>query len=819
MTEAQQQLALERARQGDGRALAALLVSFRPSLQALVGAQQPSRPGAAGLVQEALREAQRTFAQFQGRTVAEFAAWLRSLLQPSPSPTLHVDPEPPRRAARRDQTDCGSVSAPQALAPPSGADSWATWDGSGQPPHESIGRYVILQPLGGGGMGVVYKAHDPNLQRTVAIKVPRFDEPHHASPVARLRFLREARAAAAIRHPHVCPIHDVGEHDGVPYVVMAFVEGQSLAERLASRRPFDCRSAVRLAREIAEALAAVHAHGIIHRDLKPGNILLDRSGHAVLTDFGLSRFEHDTEHLTQEGALTGTPAYMAPEQARRDQVDARSDLFSLGSVLYELFTGELPFKGSTVIAVLTSLVLDRPRPVAELKPDLPPELVEVLMQLLDKDPRQRPRSAQEVVERLQAVERALAGEPTPAPRARARPTPAKTSRPRTAKVPRAAKADTHRATPQRQAPRWSRGPGKRSVVRILVGVLAGFAATFVVIWLCGPAARSTTDSEQSAARRHGVVKSSPPPLRVVLLAGQSYMSGVARTSTLDALDQDPQAGWILPKIRNPDGSWKVRDKVWVSYERGPGAIKKGPLTVGFGESDREIGPELLFGHVLGDAVEELLLVKVSQGPLSLEVEGRPPSSGGETGPYYRRMIETIRAVLANPKAHYPRYEGQGCELAGFVWFQGWNDHLRPDFLARYEDNLVNLIRDVRRDLGVPNLPVVIGELGICGKKPEPSVLTLRKAQAAAARRPEWAGTVTLVETSAYWDEQAHALYLEGYDLGRNKWKDDESLKQFEKRGSQLEFLYLGSGKSFALIGHGFAEAMKELWRQQSASSR
>src|SRR5262249_45060489 len=184
-----------------------------------------------------------------------------------------------------------------------------TWDGSVKPPREQIGRYVILEALGAGGMGVVYKALDPQLQRTVAIKVPRCDDPSQATQVARRRFLREARAAAAIRHANVCPIHDVGEQDGVPYVVMAFVEGQSLAARLGAQRGFRApQAALRLAREIAEALAAVHSHGIIHRDLKPGNILLDAAGHAVLTDFGLSRFEHDAERLTQEGTLTGTPA-------------------------------------------------------------------------------------------------------------------------------------------------------------------------------------------------------------------------------------------------------------------------------------------------------------------------------------------------------------------------------------------------------------------------------------------------------------------------------------------------------------------------------
>jgi serine/threonine protein kinase len=829
MTKAQQQLALDRARQGDSRALGALLDGFRPSIRALVrgldhGGQQ-RRPNEADLVQKALVEARRTFDRFQGSTVAEFAAWLRLLVLRCSRPTRHAHPARGKRPAHRTQTHTGrdqAASVPDAgpkgqSAPPRALDSWATWDGSVQPPQGQIGRYVILQALGAGGMGVVFKARDPQLQRTVAIKVPRFDEPSQATQVARLRFLREARAAAAIRHPHVCPIHDVGEQDGIPYVVMAFVEGQSLAERLASSCRFrDCRQAVRLAREIAEALAAVHGHGIIHRDLKPGNILLDGAGHAVLTDFGLSRFEHDAEYLTEEGALTGTPAYMAPEQARRGKVDSRSDLFSLGTVLYEICTGERPFQGDTTMAVLTALALDTPPPLAELNPDLPQELADLLMQLLAKDPAQRPRSAQEVVERLQAVERVLASRRRPAPKARP------------ARAPRTEdELDSNPPTLKLRPPRRSRGRWKRPPARILVGTLAAVAATVAATWLGSSSARSTTDKEQPSARLHrdGKAGAGPdgkagrPPLKVVLLAGQSYMSGPAAISTLDRLGQDPTCRWLLPKIKNRDGSWKVRQGVWVSCQRG-NAIKQGPLTVGYGQSDREFGPELLFGHVLGDAVNDpILLVKVTQGPLSLAVEGRPPSSGGVTGPFYQRMIDTVRGVLANPKTHFPRYEGQGCKIAGFVWFQGWNDHLRPDMLAQYEVNLVNLIKDVRRDLGVPNLPVVIGELGVGGKQATPQVLALRQAQAAAVRRPELAGTVSLVGTSAYWDEQAQVALRKGYDPIKNKWHDEEARKQFETMGSQQEFLFMGSGKTFALLGHGFAEAMKDLWRRQSAASR
>src|SRR5262249_29241004 len=161
-----------------------------------------------------------------------------------------------------------------------------------------------------GGMGTVYRAEDPQLSRVVALKVPRIEGPQHFREVAGKRFLREARAAAGVRHPHVCSIHDVGEHESVPFVVMDYVAGRSLADRLAETPRFeDVGAAVALVRQVAEALAAVHAQGLVHRDLKPANILLDADGRAILTDFGLARYLEDAEPLTVQGTLVGTPAY------------------------------------------------------------------------------------------------------------------------------------------------------------------------------------------------------------------------------------------------------------------------------------------------------------------------------------------------------------------------------------------------------------------------------------------------------------------------------------------------------------------------------
>jgi tRNA A-37 threonylcarbamoyl transferase component Bud32 len=256
---------------------------------------------------------------------------------------------------------------------------------------EKIGRYVILERLGAGGMGTVYKARDPQLDRVVALKLPRFDVPQRDRVVRMQRFQREARAAAQIWHPHVCPIYDVGEHDGRPYVVMAYVDGQSLAERLAVHGRYEnITEAVGVIRQILDALEAVHAHGIVHRDLKPGNILIDSAGRAILSDFGLARPEYDREPLTSDGTLVGTPAYMAPEQAsgESERIGPWTDLYSLGVVIYEMLTGRLPFTGAAAV-VLAHILRDEPPSPRAIRPDLDLTLEAIVLRALRKIPSER----------------------------------------------------------------------------------------------------------------------------------------------------------------------------------------------------------------------------------------------------------------------------------------------------------------------------------------------------------------------------------------------------------------------------------------------
>jgi hypothetical protein len=266
-------------------------------------------------------------------------------------------------------------------------------------------------------MGTVYKARDPQLNRVVAIKVPQFEGPPQAVGARRQRFQREARAAAQVCHPHVCPIYDVGEHDGVPYVVMAYVEGQSLTRRLAEGGRYEnVGEAVALIRQVLDALEAVHAHRIIHRDIKPGNILIDPTGRAVLTDFGLARPEADQAHLTSDGVVVGTPSYMAPEQAAgsSDRIGPWTDLYSVGVVLFEMLTGQLPFAGLP-LAVLGKVMHEPPPPLASVRPYLDPRIDAILLKAMGKEPEGRFQSARQFNAALEAL--VLAGLSTAVPQA------------------------------------------------------------------------------------------------------------------------------------------------------------------------------------------------------------------------------------------------------------------------------------------------------------------------------------------------------------------------------------------------------------------
>ncbi len=258
--------------------------------------------------------------------------------------------------------------------------------------------YEILGVIGQGGMGVVFKGFDAPLNRYVAIKVlaPQLA----ASPIARRRFAREAQAAAAVVHENVVAIHGVDQWRDLPYLVMTYVRGESLESRLRRLGPLSVPEILRVAMQCAAGLAAAHAQGLVHRDVKPGNILLEDGVERLrLVDFGLARAVDDSS-VTRTGFIAGTPQYMSPEQARGESIDARSDLFGLGSVMYAMASGKPPFRGETSFAILRRIVESQPRPLREESPDVPAWLDAFIHKLLAKDPVDRLASAEQTADLL-----------------------------------------------------------------------------------------------------------------------------------------------------------------------------------------------------------------------------------------------------------------------------------------------------------------------------------------------------------------------------------------------------------------------------------
>jgi alpha-galactosidase len=312
------------------------------------------------------------------------------------------------------------------------------------------------------------------------------------------------------------------------------------------------------------------------------------------------------------------------------------------------------------------------------------------------------------------------------------------------------------------------------------------------------------------------------PVKVFILAGQSNMEGKAKVSVLDYQIGQPATADLFKPLKK-DGKWVERDDVWIKY-----LGEKGRLTVGYG-SPKCIGPELGFGMVVGDHYrEQVLLIKTAWGGRSLYRDFRPPSAGlppdeildrmladlkkrkadatlddvrKPFGASYRAMFDEVNGTLADLKKHFPGYAGQGHELAGFVWFQGWNDMIDANATAEYTANLTHFINDVRKDLKSPRLPFVVGQMGIDGKNAGANIQKFRAAQAAVLDVPEFKGNVAVVKTDLFWDTEAEAIFKKG-------WR--ENLAEWNKVGSDFPYHYLGSPRSMYRIGRAFGDAMLDL---------
>lgn len=407
-------------------------------------------------------------------------------------------------------------------------------------PGTRVGPYEVIVQLGAGGMGEVYRARDTRLDRDVAIKIL----PSHLSsnPQLRERFDREARAISKLNHAHVCTLYDVGHHEGVDYLVMEYLEGETLADALA-RGPLPLHQVLRYGIEIADALDKAHRSGIVHRDLKPGNIILTKSGAKVL-DFGLAKTQAaafssqassqatEAKPLTEEGTIVGTMQYMAPEQLEAREADARTDIFALGTILYEMVTGRHAFEGKSRAGLIAAIMEREPAPISATQPMTPLPLDHVVRRCLSKEPDDRFQSARDLEFALQEIQdeirsRTMLRHGQRSPRARTTTIPIRPAAPRNSRERR-----KQRGAPWNSIPIWSMRPGGSSSSAPKEG---------------RPLKPGATPSVWSTGGLTAQTRTSPSPIRFV-------MEGTCSRARTNAIRRCRSTAEIVRFVRAPSHS-------------------------------------------------------------------------------------------------------------------------------------------------------------------------------------------------------------------------------------------------------------------------
>jgi eukaryotic-like serine/threonine-protein kinase len=439
----------------------------------------------------------------------------RDLLDvPADVPDRRDDPESPAASSSADQ--------PAPTLPLAGETTSLV--------DRALGDFRLLRKLGGGGMADVYLAEQLSLKRKVAIKVLRPELLRESDDVALKRFEREARAAAGLTHPNIVQVYTIGEQDGLHYIAQEYVEGLNLREFLKRKGPPDATVAVHLMRQVAAALAKAGEAGIVHRDIKPENILITRKGQVKVGDFGLAQLAHAGErvHLTQPNITMGTPLYMSPEQVNGRTLDQRSDIYSFGVTCYHLLTGGTPFRGETALSVAVQHLNQQPRPLSEMRADLPPGLCGVVHRMMAKKPEDRYPDAGEIVQDLKLIGRALKQEPREA---------AETLAKFEGLLPASALPATGAWD---RISRWS--VRRRIVVLAGLGLVVGGIAAGIGWWLRPP---NPLETPTRAVSRIAQVGSADSQYNVALLGLSGTEDEVdAWQAVIDFFPDDPRYPWL-----------------------------------------------------------------------------------------------------------------------------------------------------------------------------------------------------------------------------------------------------------------------------------